>query len=129
SLRTRQSQLKLACPIPRHEGPMDLLLMILSPLIVTPLCIRFYILEVRRTKWGFKYTSEGFLRDVILWGMIGFIVAFLVVIFLTALYNSPQGPLALIFYGPLGIAIGEIVGAMKWRIRLAKVDLALNREK
>ena len=104
---------------------MDLLLMILSPLIVTPLCIGFYVFEVRRTRWGLKYTSEGFLRDMILWGMIGFGVASLVVIFPTVLYDSPQGPLALIFYGPLGIAIGEIVGAMKWRIRLARLDLAL----
>ena len=108
---------------------MDLTLMILSPLTVTPLCIGVYVFEVLRTRWGLKYTSEGFLRDMILWGMIGFGVAFLVVIFPTVLYDSPQGPLALIFYGPLGIAIGEIVGAMKWRVRLAKLDLALIREK
>ena len=108
---------------------MDLLLMILSPLIATPLCAGFYVLEALRTSWGFKYTLEAFLRDVILWAMIGFVVAFLVVILHTALYNNPQGPLALILYGPLGIAIGEIVGAMKWRIRLAKLDLALGRER
>ena len=107
---------------------MDLWLMIGSPVIVTTMCAAFYVIEMLRTGIGFKYTLETFLRYLIQWGMIGFGVAFLVVLFLTAIYNSAQGPLALIFYGPLGIAIGELLGVMQWRLKVAKPNLALSTE-
>jgi hypothetical protein len=102
---------------------MDLWLIIVSPLIVTTLCGAFYVIEALRTGIGFKFTLETFLRYLILWAMIGFGIAFLVVLFHTAFYNSPQGPLAFILYGPLGIAIGELLGVMKWRLRVAKRNL------
>ena len=77
-----------------------------SPVIVSLLLISVYIFLRQRYRWPLG----RFLRYVFLGGVIGFIVAFVYVWHLTALSNSPQGPLALFWYGPLAISIGELEG-------------------
>ena len=93
---------------------------VVSPVPVLVLCVLYFIVEVNRMHIGFKLTTGRFLGRVLLWATIGFAIAFVVVIALTALYNSPQGPMALILYGPLAVSCGIVVGTIKWRIQEAK---------
>lgn len=93
---------------------------VVSPVPVIVLCIVYFVIEVNRMGIAFKLTTGRFLGRVLLWAGIGFAVAFVIVIALTALYNSPQGPLALILYGPLAISCGIIVGTIRWRIQEGK---------
>ena len=57
---------------------------------------------------------DAFLVSVLRWAIAGIGIAFVVIIAITAYYNSPQGPLALILDGPLGAAVGIIVGLVFW---------------
>ena len=93
---------------------------VVSPAPVAALCILYFVIEVNRIGVGFKLTTGRFLGRLLLWAVIGFAVAFVIMIGLTALYNSPQGPLALILYGPLAISCGMIVGTIRWRIQETK---------
>ena len=38
----------------------------------------------------------------------------------TIYFDSPQGPLAIIVYGPLGISVGELLATFFWRQHLRK---------
>lgn len=93
---------------------------VVSPLPVVLVCLIYFIVEVNRMGVGFKLTIGRFLGQVALWAAVAFAVAFAIVIGLTAIFNSAQGPLALIVYGPLAISCGIVVGTIRWRIREGK---------
>src|SRR5581483_4982775 len=89
----------------------------MSPLIVVAICSSYFIIEVRRARMGYKLVTGRFLGRIVTGAIAGLATGFLVVIALTAVYNSPQGPLALIFFGPLATSLGVIFGTVKWRMR------------
>ena len=55
-----------------------------------------------------------FLGSVLLWSFAGVGIALVIIILLTAYFKSPEGPFALISDGPLGAAVGIIVGLLLW---------------
>jgi hypothetical protein len=57
---------------------------------------------------------EPFLGSILLWSFAGVGIAFIIIVSGTIYYDSPQGPLALILDGPLGVAVGIIVGLIFW---------------
>ena len=57
---------------------------------------------------------EPFLGSTLLWSFAGVGIAFIIIVSGTIYYDSPQGPLALILDGPLGVAVGIIVGLIFW---------------
>jgi hypothetical protein len=93
---------------------------VVSPVPVLVLCVLYFVVEVDRMHIGFKLTTGRFLGRILLWAAIAFAIAFVVVIALTALYNSPQGPFALILYGPLAISCGIVIGTVRWCMQEAK---------
>jgi len=77
-----------------------------SPVIVGFLLIAVCILLRQRYQWAlvacFKYVFFG--------GVIFFVCIFIYIMYLTFLYNLPQGPLSLFWYGPLAFSLGELAG-------------------
>ena len=57
---------------------------------------------------------------MIIWAFLGFAVAFVLVMAITIAYESGNGPLALIYYGPLGFIIGGLIGLIKWIVKYRK---------
>jgi hypothetical protein len=57
---------------------------------------------------------EPFLGSILLWSFAGVGIAFIIIVSGTIYYDGPQGPLALILDGPLGVAVGIIVGLIFW---------------
>jgi hypothetical protein len=81
-------------------------LVFVSPVIVSISLIIVFV------KWRKKYQwlLGRFLRYVFLGGVIGFVVTFVYVVTWTIMYNSPQGPLGIFFFGPPFFALGELAG-------------------
>ena len=55
-----------------------------------------------------------FMVYILTFSVFGFLSALLIIIILTFVYQSPQGPLLIISHGAYGIAIGEILGLYLW---------------
>jgi len=91
-----------------------------SPLIALVLCAAFFVVEALRCNLEIADTILRFFGYLVSGAVVGLLVAVLVVMGLTAYYNSAQGPLALFDFGPLGVAAGEILGAIAWRLRVLK---------
>ena len=101
-------------------------LMFFSPIFVVPACIAFFLLESRlRASSPLKGTTKSFAQALVLWALAGAGMAIFGVIVMTVATDSPQGPFALIFYGPAGIAIGGAVGTAIWRVTGVKPNLPL----
>ena len=96
--------------------------MVYYPLAALLLCVALYAIVVST---GTVAKPSGIVGHVVIGGVLGFGASLIVVTILTIVSNSPQGPLALLFYGPVGFAIGEIIGAVFWW----KVYLSRNKVK
>jgi energy-coupling factor transporter transmembrane protein EcfT len=92
-----------------------LTVMFFSPVLTAAACILYFIVVVLRRGYRFKFTVGRFLSRVLLWAAAGFAIAFACVMVVTAIYDSPQGPLTLFWYGPVAISVGIIVGTVMWR--------------
>jgi hypothetical protein len=100
--------------------------MFFSPILVVPACIAYFLFErYLRAPSSLKGTAGSFIKAVVLWALAGIGIALVGVIAMTATLNSPQGPLALIFYGPAALAIGSAVGTVIWRISAVKPNSPL----
>jgi hypothetical protein len=82
------------------------ILVFVSPIIVSISLIVAFVKCRKKYQWPLG----RFLRYVIFGGAIGFIVAFAYVVTWTIINNSPQGPLAIFFFGPPLFAVGELAG-------------------
>ena len=74
-------------------------------------------LIIADVKWRKKYQWPlgRFLKFIFFSGVIGLFVAIAYVVTWTVIYEGSQGPLAIIFLGPVFFAIGELVGfALLW---------------
>ena len=81
------------------------------PFVAGLLCIVFYGLV--RDKEIVPKPSR-FTGHLVIGAVLGFGVSFILVLVLTIVSSSPQGPLALIIYAPIGISLGQIVGTIVW---------------
>ena len=87
--------------------------LIFSPIIATVICILLFRLE--------KYTPKkvsSFLGYLIMGVVLGVLLGVGITVAWTIYYESPQGPLAIIVYGPLGIAVGELLATFIWKYHL-----------
>jgi hypothetical protein len=102
-------------------GPDVPRLMFYSPLFVLPACVAYFLLERFVTASGrARGTANTFARALVLWALAGAGMAFAGVIAVTAITNSGMGPLAFMFYGPAGLAIGGVAGTVMWRMSIVK---------
>jgi len=100
---------------------MEILLIDWSPAIAAVLSLIIFLITCARNSLNVVDHAVSFIAYVVLYGLLGLVIAVIIVFALTAIYKSPQGPLVLIDYGPIGLAIGEVVGALMWRARKARI--------
>ncbi|MBW9261719.1 MAG: hypothetical protein K1564_09140 [Candidatus Thiodiazotropha sp. (ex. Lucinisca nassula)] len=91
-----------------------------SPFIALAICSVFFVVEAFCCKIGITDAILPLIGYLVSGAVMGLLLAVLVVMGLTAYYNSAQGPLALFDFGPPGVAVGEILGAVVWRLRVLK---------
>ena len=85
----------------------SLMILVFASPIITSVFLNFAYVKGRKQ---YLWPLGRFLRYVVFGGIIGFLVAFVYVVTWTVINNSPQGPLAIFFYGPPAIAVGELAG-------------------
>jgi uncharacterized protein (DUF2235 family) len=91
------------------------LLMFSSPLIASIGVLLFFAIEKFRLQQKLHMGFVAFTRYVAVWGICGFGLAFLFVLYLSIVTESHQAPLGLLRYGLFGMALGEVLGAAIWR--------------
>ena len=72
----------------------------------------------------YQWPLDCFLRYILLTGLVFFVLTFVCIMSLTAIYDSPQGPLVIEIYGPLFFAAGEFAGfaLFLWVLRQNKIS-------
>jgi len=90
---------------------MDIQWFIYSPIIVALLSMLFYFMN-RLIRPSLEL--KDFIGFLVVGGFLGFGFSVIIIIIQTVVYQSPQGPLALIYYAPAGVAVGEVLGVMLW---------------
>jgi hypothetical protein len=99
---------------------MELLLIDWAPAVAAILCVAAFLLACAVQSRSIVDNLIGFVGYVVLFGLLGLVIVVAIVFALTAIYESPQGPFLLIDYVPIGVAIGEVVGAIMWSVKKAK---------
>ena len=88
-----------------------------SPIWGAIVCFCFAKYTVR------KLQPLNFISGVFISALFGFGLCAIVVIALTLILpNNPQGPLALIVYGPISMFIGELLFTVYWKRKLKKMS-------
>lgn len=85
-----------------------------SPLFAAGLSIVVYLFICMRKSLSIIGNMGSIIGYQVVYGVTGLIVTIVMVSVLTVIYKSPQGPLILIDYGPIGVAIGQILGLVIW---------------
>ena len=86
---------------------MDIVpILMVSPVIISVLLIISYTFLRKKYQWPL----DLFIAYTFFWGLVFFILAFILLMIWSAILKSGNGPLAIIFWGPAGITIGELVG-------------------
>ena len=83
-----------------------------SPLIVLGIGLILFSL--------FKSDKEkflSFLGSLVFAATAGFILAAIVIFYITFTKDSPQGPFALILYGPISMSVAEVIFILYWILR------------
>ena len=106
------------------EGLNVLKSLIISPLVLLPMCVAYFLVE-RCRSGDVKETGGLFVLCLFLGAFAGFGVAVIGVIGMTIATDSPQGPIAIIFLGPVGFANGAVVGTGMWRLSNVKPNIPL----
>jgi hypothetical protein len=97
---------------------MDIQWLIYSPVIVALLCLLFYLMN-RLIRPSLKL--KDFIGFLVVGGVLGFGFSIIIIIIQTVAYQSPQGPLALIYYAPVGVAVGEVLGVLLWFYKMRSI--------
>jgi hypothetical protein len=97
-----------------HIVSFLLIAMIFSPLFAIPASIIAFFLTANLLKIKIREIFMGYLSLSLTWAVYGVGIAFLLVVFFSIIEPSPQGPLAFILYGPLGLSTGILVGTWLW---------------
>jgi len=78
-------------------------------------CILYFIVQVRRFKFGFKLTTGRFVGRVFVWSLVSSLGAFALGIAFAAYDGGAQAVGILILLLPLGISYGLVMGTIRWR--------------
>jgi hypothetical protein len=101
-------------PPPNIEGHLIVGAWLLTPVAFLVSMIIFLGLGLLK-KTTLSTQIFDFLWSVIGWTVAGFGIASVIIIGISAYYNSPQGPFSIIFLdGPLGAGVGTVVGFIMW---------------
>jgi hypothetical protein len=84
--------------------------MIFSPFFAIPASLIAFFVAADLSKNKIREIFMDYLSLSFTWAVYGVGIAFVLVIFFTVIDPSPQGPLAFILYGPLGLSTGILVG-------------------
>ncbi len=88
--------------------------LIWSPVYAVVICLALLAYEKRRR----RIDLLTYLSYLVVGGLFGLLAAFAIVVLLTVIHSSPQGPLLLVFYGPSGLAVGMVLGTIRWMVKL-----------
>lgn len=88
--------------------------MIFSPPFAILASIIAFFHTANSLKKRIRMIFMGYLSLSITWAVYGVGIAFVLVAFFAIIEPSPQGPLAFILYGPLGLSTGVLVGTWLW---------------
>jgi hypothetical protein len=80
--------------------------------------VDLFIAGVRRKKQEWNVLVGSCVRHLFGGAGVALVLAVVLVFALTAYYNSPQGPLTLIFLGPLTVFVGGLVGVWRWLMKI-----------
>jgi len=98
----------------KHVVSVILYGIIFSPLIAITASLVAFFLTAFLLKRKKREILKEYLSLSFEWAVLGIGIAFVIIVVLTAIYNSPQGPLGFIIDGPLGLSTGILVGAGLW---------------
>lgn len=101
-------------PPPNVEDYLVMGMWFLAPVAFLFSVIVFLILGLSK-KINLAEQSFDFLCSVVGWTLGGVGIASVIIIAISAYYDSPQGPFSIIFLdGPLGAGVGTVVGFFMW---------------
>jgi hypothetical protein len=80
-------------------------------------CAALFLIGAQRKQAGGRALFSSYLRHVAAGAAIALALTTVAVFAVTAFTNSPQGPLSLIFLGPLAVILGAWTGAIVWLVR------------
>lgn len=108
---------------------MEFMLVILSllfgwPMVVSFLLIMAYIFLHKKCQWPISL----FLSCIIISGIVGFVVAIIATVKFATAHPGSQAPLAILYYGPNFIAIGELAGFALFAWLVARKRRRINGE-
>jgi hypothetical protein len=101
-----------------HTNMIILKGIFMSPLFAIPMSLIVFLMVSILIKKELTALFKPYFSTVLTWGLSGFGIAVVIIIALTAIYNSPQGPLALIMDGPLAFSAGILVGTGLWTTKI-----------
>lgn len=105
-----------------------LFLMIWSPLLAAVLCYAALRYRIKDSKVSENEAIRSLLRSATPFAIFCVATALGVVLWLTMEYESGNGPLAFIFYGPSAFSIGLLIGCGWWYLRpLRRLTYSLRR--
>jgi hypothetical protein len=89
-------------------------ILFLAPVAFLLSVVVFLILGLWK-KISLAEQAFDFLCSVVGWTLAGLGIASVIIIAISAYYDSPQGPFSIIFLdGPLGAGVGTVVGFFMW---------------
>jgi hypothetical protein len=91
-------------------------LMVFSPIIAGAICAMFFLVEVKRAKLNRRAACDNLFGFLFFGIVLGFCGAIALLAWLIIQEPSPQGPLAVILFAPMGIATGIVAATIAWRV-------------
>jgi hypothetical protein len=80
-------------------------------------CAAIFLIGAQRKPASWRVLFFGYVRRLAASAAIGVALTTVAVFAVTAFTNSPQGPLSLVFLGPLAVILGAWTGAIIWLVR------------
>ena len=91
-----------------------------SPVVVVPVSMIVFIICGIKRHIKLLFIIKEYVIFVLAWALYGIFLAVVIIITLTIIYNSSQGPLGLFFDGPLSLSTGALVGTGLWIRKIIK---------
>lgn len=80
-------------------------------------CAAIFLIGVQRKRASWRVLFSSYVRRLAVSAAIAVALTTVAVFAVTAFTSSPQGPLSLIFLGPLAVILGAWTGAIIWLVR------------
>ena len=94
-----------------------LTLVIVFPVLIAVISLVFFIVVTKAREQSLKDSFASYIKALFKPILFCFATVFIYLIVSTIVRNSPQGPLAILFYTPLTIAVGMLIGTIFWAIK------------